>query len=212
MEFFFQSQRAIFDDAWKLQEQFHREIVYFADEPEALAAEKQLSEILKSPKPYGNIVNLPTLKQTISAAYGRINAARQEQVQATLVHARGDIHSLAGDDPRLRDEIRKIDAELERRQESALRAASPVELDAAITQILAYKDNVCRKLEQMLAQKTAPDQTAPDQPKLRVVTLRRYDALPQKRLSSPEEIDAYVNQLRALLLEQLHSCDAIQMN
>ena len=35
---------------------------------------------------------------------------------------------------------------------------------------------------------------------------------PQKRLSSPEEIDAYVNQLRALLLEQLRSCDAIQMN
>ena len=212
VEFFFQSQRAIFDDAWKLQEQFHREIVYFADEPEALTAEKQLSEILKSPKPYRDIAKLPTLKQTISAAYDRINAARREQVRENLILARGDIHSLAGDDPRLRDEIRKIDAELDRRQESALRAASPVELDAAITQILAYKDNVCRKLEQMLAQKSAPDQPGPDKPKLRVVTLRRYDALPQKRLSSPEEIDAYVNQLRALLLEQLRSCDAIQMN
>ena len=82
MEFFFQSQRAIFDDAWKLQEQFHREIVYFADEPEALAAAE--TAFGNSEKPQA----LPGHREAAhpeadhhSAAYDRINAARREQVQ-----------------------------------------------------------------------------------------------------------------------------------
>ena len=64
-----------------------------------------------------------------------------------------------------------------------------------------------------MAQKSAPDQPGPDKPKLRVVTLRRYDALPQKRLSSPGGNRRVCERsCGRMLLEQLRSCDAIQMN
>ena len=42
--------------------------------------------------------------------------------------------------------------------------------------------------------------------------LCRYDMLPQKRLASPEEINAYVEALRRELVKALNECDVIQMN
>lgn len=45
-----------------------------------------------------------------------------------------------------------------------------------------------------------------------MATLRRYDVLPQKCLSSPQEVDAYVADLRQKLLDALQGNDAIQMN
>ena len=56
------------------------------------------------------------------------------------------------------------------------------------------------------------DTDAPEKKALRVKTLRRYDLLPQKRLSSPEEINAYVEALRRELVKALNECDVIQMN
>lgn len=166
-----------------------------------------MQSILKSEKPYRRLLELPTLEQTVEAAYTRINNARKERVQEIIVQARGDIHTLAGDDPDLRPDVCKADEELERRKQEALSATSPTLLDAAITQILTYKDGVCRRLEQRLSSINHPSA-----PKGRVVTLRRYDLMPQKRLSSPAEIDDYVSDLRTRLIKELDGNDAIQLN
>lgn len=207
VEFFFKNQKKLFDSAWERSSRVQHERHYFMDEPEALAAADAISAILRSAKPYRRIVELPALEQKIDAAYGRISASRRERVREILVQARGDIHTLAGDEPDLREEIRRADEELERRESEALAAASPTLLDASITQIITYKDGVCRRLEQRIAEKDHPEA-----PKLRVATLRRYDVLPQKRLSSAEDVNAYVEALRAKLLENLKNNDAIQMN
>lgn len=207
VEFFFNNQKKIFDSAWKLCDKVQREKHYFADEPEAVSAVNEIQTILKTAKPYRRIVELPTLQQKIDAAYDRINEARRNRVQEIIIQARGDIHTLAGDDPDLRNEIRKADEELERRRDEALAASSPTLLDASITQILTYKDSVCRKLEQLIANKATPVM-----PKLRVATLRRYDIMPQKRLSSEAEIEAYVDELRTKLMSALKDNDAIQLN
>ena len=90
-----------------------------------------------------------------------------------------------------------------------MEAASPTMLDAAITQILTYKDGVCKRIEELLAP-TVTDQ--PNQPKLRINTLRRYDVLPQQKLSSEDEIDRYVAMLKDKLMEALKDHDAIQLN
>ena len=207
VEFFFQNQRKIFDSAWEKCATVQREHHYFADEAEALASADTMSAILKSPKPYRRIVELPTLAQKVDMAYERISESRRERVREILIQARGDIHTLAGDEPEFRDEIRKADEELKRREQEALSAASPTLLDASITQILTYKESVCRRLEQKIA-----IQEHPELPKLRIKTLRRYDVLPQKRLASVDDVNAYVEALRAKLMESLKDNDAIQMN
>lgn len=129
-------------------------------------------------------------------------------MQEIIVQSRGDIHTLAADEPGLRETVRKADEELERRKQEALSATSPTLLDASITQILTYKDAVCRKMEQLIASRQEEGEVK----KMRVATLRRYDVLPQKRLTSSGEVDDYVNALRAKLMEALKNNDAIQLN
>lgn len=207
VDFFFKNQKKIFDDAIQLNANVLRERHYFIDEADALAAADEMNEILRSAKPYRRIVELPTLAQRVNTAYAHINEARRERIQETIFQARGDIHTLAADHIDLRGEIAKADAELDRRREEALSAVSPTLLDASITQILTYAEGVCRRLEQIIANKE--NAYAPKQD---VFPLRRYDVLPQRRLSSEAEVNTYVEQLREKLLNVLKDHDAIQLN
>ena len=205
--FFFENQKGLFDSAWQLCEQVQGDKTYFENEAGALAAVRAMLDILHSPKPYRRIVELPALEKTVQDTYQRINDDRRESVKAAVSQARGDIHTLAADRPELREEIRRADEELDRRAQAALAAGSPTLLDASITQIITYGNSVCKKLEALIAAKDTSGS-----PRLRVATLRRYDVLPQKRLSSPQEVDAYVADLRQKLLDALQGNDAIQMN
>lgn len=206
VEFFFKHQKKIFDDAWKMCENVQKEKNYFMDEAQAMTAVETMREILRAPKPYQRIMELPTLAQQVSEAYDRINEARRGYIQEAVVQARGDIHTLAGDDPELRREIRKVDDELERRREEALHASSPTLVDASVMQIRTYARSVCHRLENIIANKNNAYA-----PKDDITELHRYDLLPQKRLSSEAEINAYVEALREKLRSALKDHDAIQI-
>lgn len=134
-----------------------------------------ISDILRMEKPYRRIVVIPTHTQKIDAVYKRINDERRARVQDILLQVRRNIHTLAYGHHELIDVIRKADDELERRRQVVMEAVSPTLMDAAITQILTYKDGVCKRMEQML---TSVAPVTPDQPKQRINTLRRYDVLP----------------------------------
>ena len=91
-----------------------------------------------------------------------------------------------------------------------------------ITQLLNYKDTICRRMEvmsasrQQEAQKPTPVATAkpgtpaPKPPK--IMTVRRYDLCSVKRLQSKEDIDKYVEAIREKLVKTLESCDGVQIN
>ena len=207
--FFFANQKTIFDNAWKLCEKLQQEQHYFSDEQDAKAAACAILDILRMEKPYRRIVEIPTHTQKIDAAYKRINDERLARVQDILVQARGDIHTLAYGHHALTDMVRKADEELERRRQAAMEATSPTLLDAAITQILTYKDGVCKRMEQLLTPVSPID---PVQPQQRINTLRRYDVLPQQKLSNEAEIDTYVAALKEKLMAALKDHDAIQLN
>lgn len=92
----------------------------------------------------------------------------------------------------------------------------------APTQLLNYKDTICRRMEvmsasrQQEAQKPAPaapakpGMPAPKPPK--IMTVRRYDLCSVKRLQSKEDIDKYVEAIREKLMKTLESCDGVQIN
>ena len=87
-----------------------------------------------------------------------------------------------------------------------------------ITQLLTYKDNICRRMEVMSASHqeattqggTGTAQPAPKTPK--ITTLRRYDLCSVKRLQSKEDIDRYVDGIREKLMKTLEGCDGVQIN
>ena len=87
-----------------------------------------------------------------------------------------------------------------------------------ITQLLGYKDNICRRMEVMTAdnhpqllKENAPAGMSTLKPK-KITCIRRYDLCTVKRLQSKEDIDKYVEGIREKLLKTLENCDGIQIN
>ena len=91
-----------------------------------------------------------------------------------------------------------------------------------ITQLLNYKDTVCRRMEVMSASRQQeaqkPTPAAPAKPGIpapkppKIMTVRRYDLCSVKRLQSKEDIDKYVEAIREKLMKTLESCDGVQIN
>lgn len=209
--FFFQNQREIFNEALALVEKAEKEMDYFASEKEALEALTDMRQILDMEKPYRLIRNLPTLSQTIKAAYQRITQEKQRRIQTMLIHARGDIHTLTGHDQDAQAHSQRADKHLDKLSQDAQASANATELDAIVTKILTHKDQVCKTIETLLAEK-AREQRGEPPASLAVHSLRRYDIFPQQRLSNPQEVDAYLARMREKLLHQLEGYDAIELN
>ena len=172
-----------------------------------MEAAKAIRAIIQMQRPYREVRRLPELKAAVQQAYARISDARRAHVEETVVQARGDVHTLAGDEPELRGDIRKIDEQLEAFKARALEAESPVELDAIITQIFTYRDGQCRRLEQLLA--GLPREKAP---RPRIKTHLPPGGLPPKRRGSAAGDQGPVGQVKQKILQELAENDAIQLN
>ena len=211
VKFFFENQCTIFDRATRLAGIVKKEQDYFVDEPDALAAWNTVTTILAMPKPYQRISELPTLSQTIDEAYTRIRDAKRATVHENVVLARGDIHTLAGDDSDARKLSVKADEQLAKYEQDAVDSTNATELDAIVTKIHAHKNQVCQQIEKLLASRITPADPNPAVVAKKPKQLRRYDVFPSKRLSSAEDVDAYIASTKKRLLEELSGDNTIDL-
>ena len=85
-------------------------------------------------------------------------------------------------------------------------------LDAMITQLQNYKDQVCKRIESILHD-VAPQIPGGEKPKLqKIAHVRRYEVFPVKRLTSRDEVDSHLESIRKKLYDTLEANDAIQIN
>ena len=216
IETFFRVQKDVFDKARLKAKEYQKEQDYFVADADTLATVSEMRSILNMAKPYAKIKDLPELMQKISTAYDKLLELKKEEVRNIIIQCMGDIHTLAGSDLKVKDELTKSDNHLVSKRDVVNNAQSLTDLDAMIMQLLNYKDTVCRHIEIMLAP-PAPVQTnvgtvTKPQPPKKNVSLRRYDLCPARRLTSTEEIDKYVEGLRAKLYETLDGNDSVQIN
>lgn len=213
IEVFFKSQRLIFDDAKALQKDIGHELDYYTTDTEAFNAINELSSILEMPKPYARIKDLPELMQKIKAVRSSFLEIKKEEVKGIIIQCMGDVHTLSGNDPRLEDIITRADDHFTKKRTEATEASSLTVLDAMITQLLNFKDTVCRRLENRIQDqnRVSEDPKAPPKPKS-IVTVRRYDVFPVKRLQSKEDVDQYIEAIRKKLYDTLEDNDGIQIN
>jgi len=222
VEMFFKAQRTVFDDAKKRLASILKERDYFAADADTLNVISTMSTILAMPKPYSRIGELPELVQKVKTAYDGLLDMKREEVAENIRQCMQDVHQLASEARDAGALLRQADDHFVNKREAAKTAISLTELDAMITQLLNYKDTICRRMEvmsasrQQEAQKPAPAATAkpgtpaPKPPK--IMTVRRYDLCSVKRLQSKEDIDKYVEAIREKLMKTLESCDGVQIN
>lgn len=218
VEFFFKSQRSVYDEARRQMERVNKERDYFASDADTLEVFHTIATILAQPKPYDRIGELPELIQRVKTAYSGLLDLKKDEVAENIRQCMQDVHQLATEARDAGVLLRQADDYFVGKREAAKNASSLTELDAMITQLLTYKDNICRRMEVMSASHqeritpvgTGTAQPAPKMPK--ITTLRRYDLCSVKRLQSKEDIDRYVDGIREKLLKTLESCDGVQIN
>ncbi len=125
----------------------------------------------------------------------------------------GDVHTLTGRGSRANDEVRKADDRFTEYKQKVAKATSLTVLDAMITQLLNYKDQVCKRIETILHEKPAQKGSSGEQPEpQKIVQIRRYDLFPVKRLTSREDVEQYLDGIRKKLYAALEANDGIQIN
>ena len=218
VELFFKSQRPVYDEARRQMEKIRKERDYFATDADAQEVFRQISTILAMPKPYDRIGELPELIRKAKAAYNNLLDIKRDEVLENVRQCMQDVHQLASESYNAMALQRQADDYFVGKREAAKEASSLTELDAMITQLLGYKDNICRRMEVMTAdnhpqllKENAPAGMSTLKPK-KITSIRRYDLCTVKRLQSKEDIDKYVEGIREKLLKTLENCDGIQIN
>lgn len=217
VELFFKSQRTVFDEAVKQMNRVSRERDYFATDPDTQEVFHTISAILAMPKPYNRIGELPELIGKVKAAYQSLLDLKKEEVAENIRQCMQDVHQLAGEARDAGGLLKQADDYFAAKREAAKEAVSLTELDAMITQMLNYKDTVCKRMEVLAAPTPEPheegDETKQPAPApKKIATVRRYDLCSVKRLQSKDDIDAYVEGIRQKLYQTLESCDGVQVN
>lgn len=212
VETFFKSQRTIFDSARVLQRNLQDERDYFVTDPNTNDKISEIATILGMAKPYARIKDLSDLMQDIKSAYEVLLTQKKEEVRGIITLYMGDVHTLAGVGSKAVDEVKKSDDRFIEYKQKVTDATSLTVLDAMITQLQNYKDQVCKRIESIMHE-TPPALPGEEKPKKqKIVQVRRYDVFPVKRLTTKEDVDGYLETIRKKLYDTLEANDGIQIN
>jgi hypothetical protein len=212
IETFFKSQRTIFDAARKLQSGLQNERYYFVPDADTNIKINEIASILAMPKPYGKIKDLTDLMQSIKTAYNTLLEQKKEEVLGIVRQYMGDIHTLAGEGSKANGEVNKSEDRFTEYKQKIEDATSLTVLDAMITQLRNYKDQVCQRIEIIIHESlTTPYGGEKPKPQ-KSVQVRRYDVFPIKLLTSREDVDGYLETIRKKLYDALEVNDVIQIN
>jgi hypothetical protein len=212
IETFFKSQRTIFDSARVLQKSLQDERDYFVTDADTTSKINEVASILGMAKPYTKIKDLSDLMQSIKTAYSVLLEQKKEEVRGIIILCMGDVHTLAGVGSKVVDEVRKADERFSEYKQKVNDATSLTVLDAMITQLQNYKDQVCKWIESIMHE-TPPALPGEEKKKpQKIAQVRRYDVFPVKRLTSKEDVDGYLDGIRKKLYDTLEANDGIQIN
>ena len=201
-----------------MEESLRNELDYLSHEPEANDALNKIRLVVavQGGFSYKKIPELNSLMQTVRAGHERLLAAKREEVGEYITQCMAAVHQAASGDFRVKDLVAKADAYFAQQRQKVNDLESLALLDGLIPPILQYKDQIVARIEVMLKPeepKTEPKPGPQPQPQPKKVykQLNRAVLFQAKTLESSEEIDAYVEKIRAQLKQLLQNCDGIQL-
>lgn len=194
---FFKNQKTIFDSANALLAALAAESEYLQAEQAATAALSQIRSIVKMPKPYRSISELPTLIQTVQMAYGQLLDLKKQEVYSEIQAAMGEIHQTAQIDQR--EIVARADAALDAKKKAADAAATLTQLDAMRIQISNIRQQYIKAL------------MIPAKPDEKIVTVSRSSLGYSIKLKSEADIDRYVAEIKEALMDKLAGNDVLHI-
>ena len=194
---FFRLQRTIFDKADKLLQSAHAEKEYFQTEEDAARNLAKMREIIAMPKPYRRISELPELIQNVQNVYQNLLIAKREEVQSEIRAAMAEIHQTA--DVNQQDIVHRADSVLQEKKNTAQTIDNLTFLDAMKIQISNIRQQYLYKLIII------------EQPEMKTVAMNRSTVCHTSKLASESDVDAYLAQIKKVLMQKLENADILHI-
>ncbi len=196
---FFKNQRVIFDSASVIRDNLEAEKTYLQADTDALSILREMETILTSAKPYKRISELPELTQKSQETYAKLLEEKKTEVMNEIVSARGEVHQTA-DMARQKDIVAKADMAFED-QITLLQASDK----------LTVLDAMKPKIEEIRKQYLKRLMAGTTDPQKKVASMSRNGLCYTAKLTSEQDVDDYLNELKGRLMSKLESNDEVHI-
>jgi hypothetical protein len=229
IRFFFHSQARIYDESRDVIAKLRTEGIYIEGDTAVQDAIAKIEGVLDMDEPYDRIKDLGPLNKTVLSALKSAADVKRDDLLRSIEDSLSQVKRYAEDEGKgFESDVRPIVAEAERactaKRNNANRTTDASQLDAQLSQLKTWEgqqypkidDAVAyarkRKLESEIGHTVqGGGQPAPAPKPPRVKSIPRSRACPTKTLHSKEEVDEYVDDLRARLLKALEDNDAVRL-
>lgn len=225
VEGFFKNQVQVFDAAVRMEVELRNDLSYLQKEEEANQALNQIHKITVveagQSSVYKRIPELNELMETVCEGHGRLLEAKRVEILEIIRQCLAEIHNLAGDVYEARILSERADKFFEQQKVRVAEFKSLQLLDGLVPQLCVYKDEMVDKIDRIIHLKTpvAPQVKekeggveTPPAPKKVIKNVYRQVVFPSKTLESQEDIDVYVERMRASLMAMIKDCDGIKLS
>ena len=230
IEGFFRNQVQVFDEAVCMERSLKNDRSYLQKEEAANQALNQIRLITvvdaEKSSVYKRIPELNGLMDTVREGHKRLLDAKRIEILEIIRQCMEEVHVTGGDHAQCTHLLATADSYYSEQKTRVADLNSLQLLDGLIPQLWNYKDNAVNRME---ALKTPP---APQKPPVRtpaggstgsgatgapvpqkkVMKTVYRQQFPSKTLESVEEVNAYVERLRAYLTSMLKDCDGIKLS
>ncbi len=222
VEEFFKTRVTLFDVAVQYERDLSVDRDYIAKDDEAHQALNQIRLITMVPTGgrfrYDRIPELNGLMAKVKASHGKMLDAKREELLEIVRQCMEEIHTLSGGNSMARNISDTSDNYFTQQKQKIASYQTLALLDGLVPPIWQYKDDTVSRIETIVnpTMKPQPPHPGPGpqpQPKKEVIkTIHRQAMFPAKTLKSEEEIDAYVDKIRANMIQLLKGCDGIKLS
>lgn len=221
VESFFKNQVSLFNSAVKYETDLRVDLDYIAKDGEANSALNTIRLITMVPSGntynYSRIHELNGLMATVREKHGAMLEAKRDELLEIVRQCMEEIHTAAGDDANARNLSNKADTFFTQKKEQIADIRVLALLDGLVPPMWQYKDDACERIDTM--RKSVKSVTPPAgggqtlSPAKKIIkTIHRQAMFPAKQLETEEEIDAYVEKIRANMKQLLKGCDGIKLS
>ena len=223
VEEFFRTRVALFDTAVKYAQDLRVDQDYLSGDPEAERALKEIQVItMITPGkryPYNRIPELNELMAKVKASHEAMLENKRQELLEIMRQCMAEYHPLAIDHPELKNVSDTADRYYDQQKEKIEKYRTLALLDGLIPPMWQYKYTILARMESMIKPSKPPvtspgggDDPEPPKPKKEVIKpVHRQTMFPAKTLKSEEEIDAYLERIRANMKKILQNCDGIRL-
>ncbi len=220
IESFFDKQVTLFDSAVKFEKDLRNDLDYIRKDENANNALNQIRLITlvdDSKKfDYRRIRNLKDLMTAVRTSHDSMLEEKRRELMDVVRQCRMEIHTTADNNIKVMNYVDIADSYYTQKQQQISECECLALLDGMMPPMWQYKDTMTERIENALKPPVIaapePKKTTSAPPKKSVKNVHRQVIFPAKTLESEEDIDAYLEKVKAQMLNLLKGCDGIKLN